>query len=205
MKIKKLFAAVLSASMIIGSSAVAMAAPSMMNALDTNQVSASAGTVKVEEKSVEDITAAYGEEAGKVAEAIKSASVNDSLAKVFENALGADGLAGLEIKLFENGVEGEAVDLENMKVLSPVVDLSLDGVEPTAEEPVDVTFTVNNATDDIDVYVLHLCDEHNWEILSTEKKADNQVAAPFHSLSPVALVYAEAADEAADVEAPATK
>lgn len=205
MKIKKLFAAVLSASMILGGSAVTMAAPSMMNALDTNQVSASAGTVKVEEKSVEDITAAYGEEAGKVAEAIKSASVNDSLAKVFENALGAEGLAGLEIKLYEDGVEGEAVDLESMKVLSPVVDLSLDGVEPTAEEPVDVTFTVNNATDDIDVYVLHLCDEHNWEILSTEKTADNQVAAPFHSLSPVALVYAEAADEAADVEAPATK
>lgn len=205
MKIKKLFAAVLSASMIIGSSAVAMAAPSMMNALDTNQVSASAGTVVVEEKSVEDLTAAYGEEVGKVAEAIKSATVNDSLAKVFEEALGADGLANLEIKLFENGVEGAAVDLESMKVLSPVVDLELEGVEPTEEEPVDVTFTVNNATEDIDVYVLHLCDTHNWEILSTEMAADNQVVAPFHSLSPVALVYADAADDAADVEAPATK
>lgn len=205
MKIKKLFAAVLTASMIIGSSAVAMAAPSMMNALDTNQVSASEGTVTVQEKSIEDLTAAYGEEAGKVAEAIKSATVNDSLAKVFENALGAEGLASLEIKLFDGGVEGDAVDLESMKVLSPVVDFQLEGAEPTEENPVDVTFTVNNATEDIDVYVLHLCDEHNWEILSTEKTADNQIVAPFHSFSPVALVYAEKADETTDAQAPATK
>ena len=205
MKIKKLFAAVLSASMIIGSSTAAMAAPSMMNALDTNQVSASEGTVTVTEMSVEDLSAQYGEEAGAVAEAIQSATVNSTLSEIFETALGTDGLASHEIKLFTDGVEGDAVDLESMKVLSPVVDLQLDGVEPTEENPVDVTFTANNATDDIDVYVLHLCDGHGWEILSTEKAADNQVTAPFHSLSPVALVYADAAEDTEAVESPATK
>ena len=205
MKAKKLFAAILSVGMIISGTTAAMAAPSMMNALDTNQVSASEGTVTVEEKSVEDITAEYGEDAGKVAEAIQSATVDSTLQEVFENALGAENIADLEIKLFQDGVEGEAVDLSSMKVLSPLVDLKLDGAEPTEENPVDVTFTANNMTDDIDVYVLHLCDAHDWEILSTDKTADNQVVATFHSFSPVALVYAEAADAEADVEAPATK
>ncbi|HIZ23474.1 MAG TPA: hypothetical protein IAA21_11885, partial [Candidatus Blautia faecigallinarum] len=148
MKAKKLFAAILSVGMIISGTTAAMAAPSMMNALDTNQVSASEGTVTVEEKSVEDITAEYGEDAGKVAEAIQSATVDSTLQEVFENALGAENIADLEIKLFQDGVEGEAVDLSSMKVLSPLVDLQLDGAEPTEENPVDVTFTANNMTDD---------------------------------------------------------
>ncbi len=205
MKINKLFAAVLTVSTIVGSTTAAMAAPSMMNALDINQVSASEGSVLLSEKTVEEWTAQYGEDAGAVAEAIQSATVNSTLAEIFETALGTDGLTDLEIKLFTDGVEREAVDLESMKVLSPVVDLQLDGVEPTEENPVDVTFTANNATDDIDVYVLHLCDGHGWEILSTEKAADNQVTAPFHSLSPVALVYADAAEDTEAVESPATK
>ena len=38
MKAKKIFAAILSIGMIISGTTAAMAAPSMMNALDTNQV-----------------------------------------------------------------------------------------------------------------------------------------------------------------------
>lgn len=206
MKIKKLFAAVLSASMIIGSSAVAMAAPSMMNALDTNQVSASAGTVSVVEKTKEELTNDYGEEVGKLAEAIESATVNSTLAQLFEQAMTPENYEKLQVKLYKGGEEQEIVDLDKVKILSPLVQLQIDGVVPTKEEPVDVTFTVNNATDDIDVFVLHLCEEHGWELLATEKTADNQIVSPFHSsASLVALVYTEIEDTTTDAEAPATK
>ena len=206
MKIKKLFAAVLSAGMIIGSSAVAMAAPSMVNALDTNLVSASAGTVSVVEKTKEELTAEYGEEVGKLAETIESATVDSTLTQLFEQAMAPEDFENLEIKLFEGGEEQEAVDLDTFKILSRLVEIQIDGAEPTKENPVDVTFTVNNATDDIEVYVLHLCEEHGWELLATEKTADNQIVSPFHSsASLVALVYTEKEDATTDAEAPATK
>lgn len=206
MKIKKLFASVLIAGLVVGSTVSASAAPSMMNALDTNQVSASEGTISVVEKTKEELTAEFGEEAGKLAEAIESATVDSTLAELFEQAMTPEDFENLEIKLFEDGEEVEIVDLDKVKILSPLVELQIEGAEPTKEDPVDVTFTVNNATDDIVIYVLHLCEEHGWELLATEKTADNQVVVPFHSApSLVALAYTEKEDVTTDAEAPATK
>lgn len=206
MKIKKLLAAVLSAGLVVGCAASASAAPSMMNALDTNQVSASEGTISIAEKSVEDLANEHGEEVGKLAEAIESATVDNTLYELFEQAMAPEDFEKLEIKLFEGVEEIENVDLEKFKILSRLVELEIEGAEPTEENPVDVTFTVNNATDDIDVYVLHLCEEHGWELIATKKTADNQIVAPFHSsASLVALAYMEKEDVTTDVEAPATK
>lgn len=44
-------------------------------------------------------------------------------------------------------------------------------------------------TENMEVDVLHLCADHEWEVLDGEKISSNQVAADFHSASPVALIY----------------
>ena len=78
------------------------------------------------------------------------------------------------------------------------MDLKLEK-EPTEENPIEVTFTVNNMTDNIQVDVLHFCEEHNWELLEGEKVGDNQVKASFHSASPIALIYKELPEEETEV------
>lgn len=97
----------------------------------------------------------------------------------------------------------EDMDLREFKFLSPVMELSLE-TEPTAEEPVDVTFTANNMTDQIEVFILHYCEEHKWEMLETEKTSDNQVTAAFHSASPVALIYRELPEEETETDTDVT-
>ena len=86
------------------------------------------------------------------------------------------------------------------------MDLQLTDVEPSQENPVTVTFVANNMTENIEVDVLHYCEEHQWEVLEGEKISSNQVAADFHSASPVALIYKEkaAATIDTDVKAPQT-
>ena len=111
------------------------------------------------------------------------------------------------VKLFEKNVEVTDEDfdvvefLDELKFLSPVWELIFDGVEPTMENPVLCTFTVNNLTEDMEVYMLYKCEEHGWELLSTEKVADNQVEVAIHSTSaPTALVYRLAEEPEADAE-----
>ncbi len=205
MKIKKIAAIALSATMMLGSCLTVSAAPSMVQALDPNQVTASEGEVSIVEKAVEEFREEFGEEAASLAEVINEATVNDTLDKIFESVLEADVFEELEVRLFEDNEDIGIADLSLLKVLSPVIDLQITGITPTAENPVEVTFTANNMTDDIDVYALHLCEEHGWEVLRTEVVSGNQVKAPFHSLSPVALVYADKTDDKADITAPETK
>ena len=70
------------------------------------------------------------------------------------------------------------------------MDLTFDGVTPSADNPVRVTFVANNMTDNIQVDILYYCPEHGWEVLQGEKVSDNQVAAYFHAgSSVVALIY----------------
>ena len=109
-----------------------------------------------------------------------------------------------QVDLYNAGeLSQEDMDLSEFKFLSPVMELSLE-TEPTAEEPVDVTFTANNMTDQIEVFILHYCEEHNWEMLETEKISDNQVTATFHSASPVALIYRELPEEEAETDTDVT-
>ena len=60
------------------------------------------------------------------------------------------------------------MDLSEFKFLSPVMNLIIEG-EPSEENIVEVTFTVNNLTDKIEPFMLHRCEEHGWEILKAEK------------------------------------
>lgn len=125
-------------------------------------------------------------------------TVKDAFLTVFEEA------ELPQVDLYNAGeLSQEDMDLSEFKFLSPVMELSLE-TEPTTEEPVDVTFTANNMTDQIEVFILHYCEEHKWEMLETEKISDNQVTAGFHSASPVALIYREFPEEKAETDTDVT-
>lgn len=109
-----------------------------------------------------------------------------------------------EIKLFVENTEVEDVDVEallaELKFLSPVWELTFDGVVPTMENPVLCTFTVNNLVEDMEVYLLFNCEEHGWELLKAEMVEDNQVEVAVHSTTaPAALVYRMVEDEQDEV------
>lgn len=202
MNMKKILSVVLAGAMVIGMSSFAMAAPSITAALDTNNVKVSEGEVSILNEI--DVTN-LPEEGQKGVEAIQKAEKGATLLDVFEEA--GLNLSTLTIQSITDG-DGKEINAEDIKILSPIVDLKISGATPTKENPLYVTFTVNNATDNVVIYVLHFCEEHGWELLETEKEenADNQVKAPFHSASPVALVYTEKAADAADAaKSPATK
>ena len=55
-------------------------------------------------------------------------------------------------------------------------------------------------TDEIQVDVLHYCEEHEWEVLEGEKVSENQIKASFHSASPIALIYKELPEEETEVD-----
>lgn len=198
MRIKKILAVALSVSMLFGMSTMVMAKPSITTALDTNNVSSSQGTVSVS-KDVD--TANLPEEGKKGVEALKSIKAGTTLREAMK-------AAGLDVETFtvQSG-SGKEIKLEDLKALTTVADFKIEGAEPSEENPVDVTFTVNNATDDIEIYALYFCEEHGWELLETKTAdAKNQVVASFHSAGgPVALVYVDKADSSSDEKAPGTK
>lgn len=82
--------------------------------------------------------------------------------------------------------------LSQLRFLTEIVSVSFENVEPTEENPVEVTFTVNNMTDKMKVYVMAYCEEHGWELLETTRISDNQLSAKFHAkASLVSFVYLE--------------
>ena len=157
-------------------------------------------TVGVTLSAVKDDT--YEEELQTQVDALNNApaesTVRDAFLTVFEEA------ELPQVDLYNaDELSQEDMDLSEFKFLSPVMELSLE-TEPTAEEPVEVTFTANNMTDQIEVFILHYCDEHKWEMLETEKISDNQVTAAFHSASPVALIYRELPEEETETDTDVT-
>lgn len=157
-------------------------------------------TVGVTLSAVKDDT--YEEELQTQVDALNNApaesTVRDAFLTVFEEA------ELPQVDLYNaDELSQEDMDLSEFKFLSPVMELSLE-TEPTAEEPVEVTFTANNMTDQIEVFILHYCEEHKWEMLETEKISDNQVTAAFHSASPVALIYRELPEEETETDTDVT-
>lgn len=157
-------------------------------------------TVGVTLSAVKDDT--YEEELQTQVDALNNApaesTVRDAFLTVFEEA------ELPQVDLYNaDELSQENMDLSEFKFLSPVMELSLE-TEPTAEEPVEVTFTANNMTDQIEVFILHYCEEHKWEMLETEKISDNQVTAAFHSASPVALIYRELPEEETETDTDVT-
>ncbi len=144
----------------------------------------------------------YTEEEMEVINQLNEAEEDMSLKEAFGDLVDLT-----EMKLFEvNGDEADVdetyVDqlLSELRFLSPIWELKFEGIEPTKEKPVLCTFTANNLTEDMEVYVLYGCKEDGWELLETEKVSDNQVEVLIHSVSgPAALVYrmTEETEEAA--------
>ena len=144
----------------------------------------------------------YTEEELEVIDGLNNADAEVSVKEAFGDLIDLT-----QMKLFEKNVEvtDEDLDIEELLAelyfLSPVWELVFDGVEPTMENPVLCTFTVNNLTEDMEVYMLYKCEEHGWELLSTEKVADNHVEVAIHSTSaPAALVYRLTEEPEADAE-----
>lgn len=134
-------------------------------------------------------------------------------------------------EITDENQKSEILKLEDFKIMTPVKEMVIEGVQPTRENPVNVTFTANNITDAIDVYVLHYCDGCGWELLNTknpselsenektdanveinvdetdtqETTQENQAVASFHSLSPICLIYTEKANQKTETTSPETK
>ena len=217
MKCRKVLAGELAAVSVVSMSVGVMASGSVTDAVDTNKVTAETTTqteeekivgglnadIKVENvenvavtltKDVENLYEAVIQNAVKILnEAKADPTVADAFKEIFADKAEEE---MLKIKLhnLDGTVEEEAVDLSAYKFISPVMDLKLEleeGQEISEENPVEVTFTANNMTDNIQVDVLHYCEEHEWEVLEGEKVSENQIKASFHSASPIALIYKE--------------
>ena len=184
--LKGIAAAVLMLSM----SANVMAAGSIVGALDPAKVTASEGSATLSTVT----PGMYEEGLQRVVDKLNAAPRDSSVAAAFGEDL-------TQIDLYDaSGLKIENVDMTQYKFLSPVMDLQITGVVPTAENPVRITFVANNMTDNIVVDVLHYCDDHKWEVLQGDRISSNEVAADFHSACPVALIYKEKSPAVVDTD-----
>ena len=212
MKFKKVVAGMLAVTSAAVMSVSVMAAGSITDAVDTNNVTAETNTqntepetvggLKVEVETVgatlsKDVANLYEEEIQKVVDALQAADADTTVKDAFLTIFSEEEMPEIHFIKVDGTVDKE-IDLSEYKFISPVMDLKLEK-EPTEEEPVEVTFTANNMTDNIQVDVLHYCEEHNWEVLEGEKVSENQVKASFHSASPIALIYRELPEEETEV------
>lgn len=213
MKAKKLATGILATVCAAAMSVSVMAAGSITDSVDTNNITAQTvpqntekkdlvGDIEVELETVgasltKDVKNLYDEEIQKVVDALNSADAETTVKDAFVQILGEENLPKITLHKLD-GSQEEDIDLDEYKFISPVMDLKLEK-EPTEDNPIEVTFTVNNMTDNIQVDILHFCEEHNWELLEGEKVSDNQVKASFHSASPIALIYKELPEEETEV------
>lgn len=131
------------------------------------------GTVTWEELAREN----YTEEELKIIDSLNDAETDATVKEAFGDLVDIK-----SIKLFEGIEENKEVNveelLEKLHFLSPVWELKFDGVEPTKENPVICTFTANNLTEDMDVYMLYMCSEDGWELLKAEEPEENKEEEP---------------------------
>lgn len=212
MKAKKIIAAAMAAGMILSVSVNTMASGSITDSVDTNNVTATAPTTQEEvvgnmdtvETQTVGVTVSrvtedmYEEEVQEQVNALNDATAESTVRDAFLTVFTEEELPVIDL-YNKDGILQEKMDLSEFKFLSSVMDLSLE-TEPTEENPVEVTFTANNLTDNTEVFVLHLCEEHNWEMLETEITDGNQVTASFHSASPIALIYREKPAEESETD-----
>ena len=212
MKAKKIIAAAMAAGMILSVSVNTMASGSITDSVDTNNVTATAPTTQEEvvgnmdtvETQTVGVTVSrvtedmYEEEVQEQVNALNDATAESTVRDAFLTVFTEEELPVIDL-YNKDGILQEKMDLSEFKFLSSVMDLSLE-TEPTEENPVEVTFTANNLTDNTEVFILHLCEEHNWEMLETEITDGNQVTASFHSASPIALIYREKPAEESEAD-----
>ena len=203
MKMNKVMVTVLAVASAFSMSVNVMAAGSISNAVDTNNVTASAITKKIVGEKTEIITEDVGvkleevksgmfeQDVQKEVDTLNQCDADTTLQKAFEAVYGSkDEVPQIDLYDAADLIQ-EDMDLTEFKFLSPVMNLTIDA-EPTDENIVEVTFTVNNLTDKIEPFMLHRCERHGWEILKAEKVSDNQIKVAFHSAGgPVAVIYRE--------------
>lgn len=212
MKAKKIMAAAMATGMILAVSVNTMASGSITDSVDTNNVTATTPTTQEEvvgnmdtvETQTVGVTVSritedmYVEEVQEQVNALNDATAESTVRDAFLTIFAEEDIPVIDL-YNKDGILQEKMDLSEFKFLSSVMDLSLE-TEPTEENPVEVTFTANNLTDNTEVFILHLCEEHNWEMLETEITDGNQVTASFHSASPIALIYREKPAEEAEAD-----
>ena len=207
----KLLKTVLATAAVLSLSVNVMAAGSITNAVDTNNVSAETTTRAIvggkEKISTDEVgvkleevkPGMFPEDIQREVDGLNQADADTTLLAAFESIFSQDEVP--QIDLYDkNGLKEEDMDLKEFKFLSPVMNLTIEE-EPTEEKHVEVTFTVNNLTDKIEPFILHRCDKHGWELLETEEVSENQIKASFHSPGgPVAVVYRELPEEETELE-----
>lgn len=175
----------------------AIAAPSIVGSLDMPHVSSSTGTAKLTPVTDGMYDEMLQEQVDALNNANPAMSVKDAFGKFLKDVV--------PVSLFDESSKNVVVedeDLSKYKFLTPVMDLEIEGAEPSSENPIEVTFTVNNLTDDVEVYALYYCEEHQkWELIPVSKIEGNQVSVMLHATSPIALVYK---DKSLDVDAEGT-
>lgn len=169
MKAKKIMAAVMTAGMILSVSVNTMASGSITDSVDTNNVNANTqtsqegvvGNLNTVETQTVGVTVSrvtedmYEEEVQEQVNALNNATAESTVRDAFLTVFAEDELPVIDL-YNKDGMQQEKMDLSEFKFLSSVMDLSLE-TEPTEENPVEVTFTANNLTDNIEVFILHLC------------------------------------------------
>ena len=226
MKCRKVLAGVLAAVSVVSMSVGVMASGSVTDAVDTNKVTAETTTqteennmvgglnadIKVENVEnvavtlTKDVENLYEEGIQKAVKILNEAKADTTVADAFKEIFvdkTEEEMPKIQLHKLDGTVEEEEVDLSEYKFISPVMELKVEleeGQEISEENPVEVTFTANNMTDEIQVDVLHYCEEHEWEVLEGEKVSENQIKASFHSASPIALIYKELPEEETEVD-----
>ncbi|MDO4344961.1 MAG: hypothetical protein Q4C50_09185 [Eubacteriales bacterium] len=208
---KRKVAATVAAMLVLGAGIQALAAPSVTSGgVDAGQVTVSTGSAGVDggtgeteagtEEGVRVILSEinrdnFSEEDLALIDKVEAAEPEVYVADVLEGLVDPSELS--EIKVFDTASlhledeDGKAL-LEKLRFLTHMTEVTFEGVEPTEEKPVDLTFTLNNMVEGMEVYVLGKCDTHGWELLETERVSDNQVKASFHApTSLVAFTYLE--------------
>lgn len=226
MKCRKVLAGVLAAVSVVSMSVGVMASGSVTDAVDTNKVTAETTTQTEENKIVgglnadikvenvenvavtltKDVENLYEEAIQNAVKILNEAKADTTVADAFKEIFAdkaEEEMLKIKLHKLDGTVEEEAVDLSEYKFISPIMELKIEleeGQEISEENPVEVTFTANNMTDNIQVDVLHYCEEHEWEVLEGEKVSENQIKASFHSASPIALIYKELPEEETEVD-----
>lgn len=182
---KKTTGVLVSLALILMMGLQVFAAPSIIGSLDVPHVTSSAGRARLSHVT----DGMYDDKLQEQVDALNSASPEMSLKEAFGKFL----KDVTPISLFDRSsknVEEEDEDLSQYKFLTPVMDIEIEDADPSSENPVEVTFTVNNLTDDVDVYALYYCEEHQkWELIPVNRIEGNQVSVMLHATSPIALVY----------------
>lgn len=181
---KKIMGVILAAAMILAMNVQVLAAPSVTGGTSGNSASSEKGTVTWGEINEDD----YSEEIVDLVNHINEQGTGSSVKDAFD---GRQDLSGIKVFGTDSKLVGDGSQyLDDLRFLTPMWQFTFVDIDPTEDDPAEVTFTVTNMTETMEVYVLYYCPEHGWELLETTRTGANQVAACFHAGSSlVALVY----------------